>query len=41
MEPIIDVACSFVPVYFEGDVNSGAPGLTEEGKRVIEEMMKI
>jgi hypothetical protein len=39
--PTIDFICSFVPAYFEGDLNSGAPALTEEGKRVIEEIMKI
>jgi len=31
--PIIDVVCSFVPVYLEGDLDSGTPGLTEESER--------
>lgn len=39
--PIINFVCSFVPVYFEGDLSSGAPALTEEGRRAIEEIMKI
>ncbi|KAG8826905.1 hypothetical protein FRC19_006778 [Serendipita sp. 401] len=30
----------FVPVYFESDISSGAPNLTAEGKKVMEEMAK-
>jgi hypothetical protein len=41
LDPIIDVACSFVPVYFEEDFTSGSPGLTEKGRVAVEEMMMI
>lgn len=41
LDPIVDFIHSFVPVYFEGDLTSGAPELTEQGKQAIEEMMKL
>jgi hypothetical protein len=30
----------FVPVYFDPDISSGAPVLTAEGRKVVDEMLK-
>jgi hypothetical protein len=30
----------FVPVYFDPDISSGAPALTKEGRKVMDEMLK-
>jgi hypothetical protein len=30
----------FVPVYFDPDISSGAPVLTKEGRKVVDEMLK-